>query len=209
MKQKRTWITLVIAILLVCAAAFPYLRTVVTAQPGDAADPLVTRRYVDEKVDTLWAEIQALRADNTLLRALVEAAGVQGFPDGSPLDLQAMTAAVFADVMISFEAMYGEMLRNASAIGADGERALDFVSINPQAGQTLILENGTEAVLRSGSATVVAGPNGLLDMTAGRDVGNGQAVGRNHLLIAPRTDGRGMHFTTSSWVMVRGGFTLE
>jgi hypothetical protein len=111
--------------------------------------------------------------------------------------------------------MYGEMLRAAAnAPGTPGstpddERTLVFTSINPQAGQTLILENGTEAVLRSGAATVVAGPNGLLDMTAGRDAANGEAVRRNHLLIAPRTDGRGMHFSASSWVMVRGGFTLE
>jgi hypothetical protein len=73
----------------------------------------------------------------------------------------------------------------------------------------MILENGTEAVLRSGTATVIAGPNGLLDMTAGRDIANGESVNRNHLLIAPRSDGRGMRFTSSAWVMVRGGFSIE
>jgi len=74
----------------------------------------------------------------------------------------------------------------------------------------LTIENGAEVILRTGTAVVVAGPNGLVDMTQGRDIANGVAVSRNHLLIAPRTDGRGLRFTSeSNWVMVRGAFTLN
>ncbi|MCL2203706.1 MAG: hypothetical protein FWB88_07180 [Defluviitaleaceae bacterium] len=208
MKQRKNLVTLILALVLVGAVVFPAMRAVVAAQPGDAADPLVTRRYVDERIDTLWTEIQALRNENALLRNMVEAGGLPGLPGGTPWDMQALTAAVFADVMLSFEAIYGDMLRQATGEGE--ERSLEFVSINTRNGQTLTLENGTEAILRTGAAVVVAGPNGLVDMTAGRDIENGAVVRHNHLLIAPRSDGRGMRFTAeSSWVMVRGAFTLE
>jgi hypothetical protein len=195
---------------LIGVAAFPYLRTIVAAQPGEANDPLVTRRYVDERIDTLWTEIQTLRSENAVLRALVEAGGTPGFP-GGPFDIQAITAAIFADVMISFETMYGEMLREAaSAVNTvSEERSLEFAHVRGLNGQTLIIENGTEIILRSGAAVVVAGPNGLTDATAGADILNGETVRRNHMIIAPATDGRGIRFTADSWIMVRGAYTLN
>ncbi|MCL2603373.1 MAG: hypothetical protein FWD90_02720 [Defluviitaleaceae bacterium] len=211
MKKRKNITTLLIAVLLVVAVTFPYLRTVVSAQPGEAADPLVTRRYVDERIDALWTEVQTLRAENTLLRNMVEAGGLPGLP-GGPIDLQAMTAAVFADVMITFELMYGEMLRTAAGTCEceHGERSLAWTVVTPQRNQTLVIENGTEVILRGGSAVVVAGPNGLVNVTTGGDILNGQNVGLNNLLIAPRSDGRGLRFTSnSSWVMVRGAYTLE
>ncbi|MCL2501347.1 MAG: hypothetical protein FWE90_13580 [Defluviitaleaceae bacterium] len=212
MKRRKSIATLVIAVVLVGIVSFPYLRTVVSAQPGEANDPLVTRRYVDERVDALWTEIQTLRTENALLRDMVEAGGLPGFP-GGPIDMQAMTAAVFADVILSFEFIYGEMLRAASEAcdcAEQGERSLAWDVINPQRNQTLIIENGTEVILRSGSAVVVAGPNGLVNMTTGGDILDGQNVGLNNLLIAPRTDGRGIRITSNSaWVMVRGAYTLE
>jgi hypothetical protein len=208
MKRKKNTVTLAIVIILAGLLAFPYFRTIVTAQPGEAADPLITRRYVDEHVDTLWNEIQTLRSENALLRALVEGGGT-GLPGGN-IDMQAMTAAVFADVMISFELMYGEMLRSAANACECGERSLEFTVLNPRSGQILTIENGTEVILRSGSAVVVAGENGLVNMTTGGDILNGQPVGLNNLLISPRTDGRGIRFTAeSSWVMVRGAHRLE
>jgi hypothetical protein len=204
MKQRKNIVLTVLIILLAGAAIFPHFRTVAVAQPGEANDPLVTRRYVDERVDAIWTEIQLLRSENAVLRVLVEAGGVPGTP-GGVFDMQAITAAVFAEVMLSFELMYGEMLRSAAN---QGERSLGFTVLNPSSGQTLIIESGTEIVLRTGTAVVVAGPNGLLDMTTGQDVANGQSVGLNHLLIAPRTDGRGIRFTSDAYVMVRGAFTL-
>ena len=216
MKNKKWLAALFIALFAVSAVALPHLRTSVAAQPGEANDPLVTRRYVDMRIDDVWNEIQTLRAENQLLRNMIEAGGLPGVPSpGGYIDLQAVTAAVFTQVMFNFEALYGEMLRNAAAVGEgiiadDTERLLEFTIINTQAGQRLIIENGTEVILRTGGATVIAGPDGLVNMTLGRDIGAGEEVGRNQLLIAPRTDGRGLLFTApSSWVMVRGAFTLE
>jgi hypothetical protein len=203
MKQRKSLLTLAAAVLLLAVAAFPYFRMTAAAQPGEATDPLVTRRYVDEHINTLWAEIQLLREETAALRALVSAGGFPGHPSDQTWDTQALANAIFPNIMISFELMYGEILRNAS------ERSLSFEALRVESGQSIIVENGTELILRSGRAVVVAGPNGLVNMTSGTDLENGQAVPANHLLIAPRTDGRGLRFTADSWIMVRGGYRLE
>ena len=200
-KTKKNLVVVLLVAILTTAAILPHLRFTAAAQPGEVTDPLVTRRYVDERIDDVWNEIQALRTENALLRAMVEGGGLQGMP----FDVQALTALVTADVLAT--------IHGGGAPGAglpDGERSLEFVTLNPSYGQILTIENGTEVILRTGTAVVVAGPNGLVDMTQGRDIANGVAVSRNHLLIAPRTDGRGLRFTSeSNWVMVRGAFTLN
>ncbi len=79
-----------------------------------------------------------------------------------------------------------------------------------QAGQRLIAEEGTEIILRSGRATAIEGPRGgLADVTGAGDLRQGQNVPLNHLLIVPRSDGRGIRAQTSAFVMVRGLFTVE
>jgi len=198
MKKAKKALSILLVAILTCAAILPHLRFTATAQPGEAHDPLVTRRYVDERIDDVWNEIQAMRADIALLRSMVESGGLPGVP----FDVQALTALIRADVLATIQA--------GGAGVPDGERSLEFVTLNPSYGQILTIENGTEVILRTGTAVVVAGPNGLVDMTQGRDIANGVAVSRNHLLIAPRTDGRGLRFTSeSNWVMVRGAFTLN
>ena len=78
------------------------------------------------------------------------------------------------------------------------------------AGQRLIAEAGTEIVLRSGRATAIDGPKGgLSNVTAGRDLRMGEEIPLNHLLIVPRSDGRGVLATTDVFLMVRGLFTTE
>ena len=79
-----------------------------------------------------------------------------------------------------------------------------------EAGQVLRAEAGTEIVLRSGQATAITTPQGgISDLTAGRDVQNGEAVSANHLLLVPRSDGRGLKALTNVVVLIRGGVTVE
>jgi len=212
MKTKKNWVVVVLVAVLACLAAFPHLRTTVAAQPGEVTDPLVTRRYVDERIDDVWSEIQSLRAENALIRAMIESGGLPGVP----FDVQALTNLIVADVIEIFASGnvpgLGDPGTSVPGQGTPGdtERSLEFVSLNLTYGQQLILDNGTEVILRTGSATVISGPEGLVDMTQGRNVSNGAVVERNHLLITPRTDGRGLRFTSeSNWVMVRGAFALN
>jgi hypothetical protein len=78
-------------------------------------------------------------------------------------------------------------------------------------GQMLIGDAGSEIILRSGSATAITSPSGgLSDVTAGTDITEGKPIPANHLLIIPRSDGRGIFVTkNSTFVMVRGGYTIR
>ena len=95
-------------------------------------------------------------------------------------------------------------------LGADGLAGDKFTPIHLLSGQTLFGNEGTEIILRSGSAVVQAyGVDGLADVTSGRDIGLGENIERNHLLIVPRTDGRGVHATSDIWLLVKGGFSVR
>ncbi|MEG6615164.1 hypothetical protein V6C27_01815 [Peptococcaceae bacterium 1198_IL3148] len=70
--------------------------------------------------------------------------------------------------------------------------------------------SGTEMVLRSGKATVIdPSKSGILDITVGGNVVDGQAVPANHLLIIPKDDGRGLKATTDIIVMYKGSGSVK
>ena len=91
---------------------------------------------------------------------------------------------------------------------ASGSGGLKIVELSP--GERLSASSGAEIVLRSGAARAVASARGgLCDVTAGIDVGQGQAVAANHLLLVPRADGRGLLADTAATLMVRGDYTVD
>ncbi len=90
----------------------------------------------------------------------------------------------------------------------EGNNAYKAVVI-PQ-GQTIYGEDGTELIVRAGEGTVVTqGALGIQNVTNGEDITNGVVAPRNHLLIVPRADGRGLFATRQLTVMVRGGYTIN
>jgi len=99
---------------------------------------------------------------------------------------------------------------SASGSTAPASGAGTFVVVEVQAGQSVIGKEGTELVLRSGSATFIDnGAVGVSDLTAGADMMSPKAVTKNHLLLVPRDDGRGIKCSTHAYVMVKGGYTIE
>ena len=85
-----------------------------------------------------------------------------------------------------------------------------FAPLHLSAGQSLIGGEGAEIILRSGEAAAIAtGKNGVSDMTDGRDISAGQAIGLNHHLLVPRADGRGIRVSTEAWVMIRGDYKVQ
>lgn len=92
--------------------------------------------------------------------------------------------------------------------------------IGESAGQWIIEEikpggvfkggSGTEVVLRSGKATCVdPSTSGILDITNGGNVVDGQKVPSNHLLVIPRNDGRGFKADTPVIIMYKGSGAVE
>jgi hypothetical protein len=74
----------------------------------------------------------------------------------------------------------------------------------------MLTGSGTEIILRSGSARLVEGPGGgLSDLTSGTNLSDGDNIARDHLLLSPKDDGRGIMAATNTIFMVRGDYNLE
>ena len=85
-----------------------------------------------------------------------------------------------------------------------------FTPISLVAGQRLIGGEGCELILRSGQAVALGTEvNGISNLTLGMDLMTGAEVGTNHLLLVPRSDGRGIVATTDIWVMVKGEYVVQ
>ncbi len=85
-----------------------------------------------------------------------------------------------------------------------------FTVVSVKEGQNFYGKEGCEFILRQGAGTVIASElGGLNDVTSGTDLGNGQAVPPNHLLIVPRNDSRGFTATKDVLIMAKGGYLIE
>lgn len=74
-----------------------------------------------------------------------------------------------------------------------------------QEGQTLSLDVGVQFVIRSGTAVVVGvGSEGLIDLTAGRELKDGELVPPLHLILSPASDRRGLRARSQVVLLSRG-----
>ena len=85
-----------------------------------------------------------------------------------------------------------------------------FKVIEVPAGTSIYGEAGTEIILRSGKGQIIATKKGgIADLTAGSDLKNGSNAPKNHHLVVPDKDGRGLKITAKSYLMVKGGYTIK
>ncbi len=85
-----------------------------------------------------------------------------------------------------------------------------FKPIDIPAGKKLTCEASAEIILRAGKAKVVSETGaGLSDVTSGADIKAGEYITKDHLLIVPRTDGRGLAAVANSVVMIKGKYVIE
>lgn len=97
----------------------------------------------------------------------------------------------------------------AQKVGSGGSFD-SYKAVQLTAGQKLIGNGGTEIILRSGEAVAIDnGANGVSDITGAKDLMTGHWVAKNHLLIVPGSDGRGITATTDIWVLVRGTYIIK
>jgi len=209
MTSKKTLKSLLVVVMLIAAFAAAYFVPAL-AQPGDTNDPAITRSYLNHRISELRAEIDGLRA-------VITSGTSAGFPDitipgtgVTPGSTTPQQEELFMEFIRYFESLYGEVLNAAlSTIWAAEEgMIIPFTPLNIPAGSSLIAEAGAEFILRSGSATAVSGPDGMVNVTTGVDIVNGNPIPTNHLLLVPRSDGRGFVALTDVWVMIKGGFEI-
>jgi hypothetical protein len=88
----------------------------------------------------------------------------------------------------------------------------EFSPVFLTAGQILEGGGGAEIIFRSGRAAAFVPEgniNGVTDVTLGVDLMNGAMLSLNHLIIIPRTDGRGVQAVGDSWFMVKGSYSIR
>jgi len=83
--------------------------------------------------------------------------------------------------------------------------------IEISAGVSIYASDTSEIILRSGKASVIGNKydEGLSDVTTGIDLKNGTQLTKNHLVIIPRGDGRGVKAITTCFVMYRGLWYMQ
>ncbi len=173
------------------------------AQPGSEMDPLVTKSYVDQQIAALQAGMAAGGGTGTT-------GGTTPSTGATPMDSEEV-AQLKTDV--------GELTHFIidALTGVDSLKARmnslesGFVVVEVPAGKTILLNGGSEAIVRSGSATAVGGTyGGLADVTSGADLKTGAAITNQHLLISSRSDGRGLKIGPNTvFLLVRGGYSLK
>ncbi len=112
------------------------------------------------------------------------------------------------DVLIEgIEARIAVLQGSPGDTGTSGT-TLEIVELPP--GKTLIGYSGTEIVLRGGQGTALQSElGGLADLTGARDIKQGEMIPDNHLMLIPRTDGRGIKAITECIFMVKGKYDIR
>lgn len=132
-------------------------RQVALSEGGSDRDPLVSRSYVEKRVDDIVKYIDSKISGSGNIEA--------------------------------------------------GETRLEVVEIKK--GESLIAGQGTEIILRSGSAMAIGSElGGISDVTAGVDIPTYEYIRPNHQLIIPRDDGRGIYAAKDCICLVKGPYSI-
>lgn len=152
--------------------------TVFAATIGTESDPLVSKSYVDSKIEQVLT--------------LINNNGTGGGTD---------TDAIVNQVIEKINS--GEL--SGGSVTVDG-----YVPVSVAVGQTIYGGEGTELILRAGKGNItLAGVDGIADITTGGELTNGSKATKNHLMIVPRDDGRGIKVTEAAWFLVKGEYEIK
>ena len=85
-----------------------------------------------------------------------------------------------------------------------------FKTITLPRGAKLVASAGVEMIIREGSAVAIDSTSGgLSDVTSARDIKGGEIIPSNHLIVVPRTDGRGFRVDSIRViVIIKGNYTV-
>ena len=188
-QQKKTTIAIITIVLIMS------LMFCTTAQTADLV--IASVEYVDAKI----AEV----------KALIQSSGSTGGSTANPID----NAKI-----IELETALDNALKEIDTL----KSRMDFLDVTIRdmsdnyGMQVLHVYNGdiiyalgtSEIILRTGSATVIGNESneGLSDITTGENLAPGTTLSKDHFVIIPRGDGRGIKITSGeSFIMYRGSFS--
>lgn len=103
-----------------------------------------------------------------------------------------------------------QSIDSALSQGSGGGEGVSLQVVVVPAGQKLIGFEGTEFILRAGAGQIIGtSAGGVPDLTGAVDLVNGAAIPKNHLLLFPKNDGRGLLAVKELTVMVRGRCEIQ
>lgn len=155
-----------------------------SGQEGTAADPLVSLSYLTEVVTpSVLEEVDTLIAE-----------------DQSRLEEQLETVA---------QAYLAQLEGVAQSTGGTASDLASYQVVTLTEGQTMVMDVGCEVLLRSGTGTCQATATpGLVNMTSGTLLDNGQALVENQLYLTTIA-GHGVTAQSAVTVLVRGDYTIQ
>ncbi len=161
--------------------------------PGSYDDPVVSKSYVDGLMGDVLQDILKLQQESEQLR--------------NELDIIENT---FANSEINIDNNTEETTDNDNDEIKIPVQNYTYKPVKLTRNQLLLGGEGTEVILRSGSATAYTeSANGLSDVTSGDELMNGDNIPLNHVLVIPRDDNRGFTVTeTEAWILIRGDYTI-
>ena len=130
---------------------------------------------------------------------------------GDPL----ITLSYFEQKLDEFAEELSEKLKNIEPEEKDEKKeeidlsSFTFKIINLKAGSTLTCSEGTEFIIRTGEMKAVASQSGgLSDVTTGENIDGDTIVPKNHHIVIPRNDGRGLSVVTGGAIMIKGNYEV-
>lgn len=155
----------------------------VSFQPGSVDDPIITKSYFDQNIQTKIVDELAKQAFNE----------------------EKIRQIIASELAKTATSPSGESTQPSVS-----NSGLAVIKLEP--GQSLYGGAGTEFIVRTGKVIAFSSTaDGIADVTAAKDITAGTSVELNHLLIVPR-EGRGIKpdpkFQQDIYVMVRGSYLL-
>lgn len=148
--------------------------------------------------------IKALAAS---LAIAVVAGGTLVLAEPGDTDDPVVTKSYIVDVVVPQLKAYVEQKISGGTSDSYSDK---FSVVEVDSGQSVMFDAGAEFILRKGQGTIIgSAQGGIADTTAGYDLSSGEGVPSNHLLIVPRSDGRGFTASGDVIIMVKGGYSFR
>ncbi|MCL9661846.1 hypothetical protein L2089_14180 [Paenibacillus hunanensis] len=180
-----------------------------SSQLGSADDPVVTKSYVDQQIQkALGGNLNSGTSNSSSGSSANNNSNTSSGTKNNSSSSSNNSSSSSNTSNSNTGAATGSSSNSAST---SATAKINIVELRP--GKTLIAAAGTQIIVRHGNATVYSvDTNGIVDVTAGTDLGGNQTIANNHLLLFPR-DGRGVmvtaNQTSNATLMVIGSYDVQ
>ena len=206
----KKWVVGISTVLMVVLLFAGYMA--VAAELGSKEDPLVTLSYIEELLPELQEKIDAVIASKTAEFDTSVAAKVTEMNqaiDDKIAELDSQYIGDYGSDEFINKVADAVIAKMGDGTVASGGTSSLFEVVKFTSGQTVICEIGTEVLWRIGSATCVSPSEpGLIDITSGGTLSNGQSLQQNHVYVAT-IENRGFTATSDCTILIKGPYTIQ